>query len=217
MKTLQKYIPQISLPKIFSFTSPYVWFIGLTFVLLVYVLLGNNNEKIFLSIFNLTGSNGLLDKTMIFAAAYMYYEILFLVAVFIWKQRKSGYMKYIVGFICMGVISYILSKIGAHFIHDTRPYIQYKLTPLMHVATDNGFPSDHTLLVMCSAVFVSFFAKKTGWFLFVLAILVGFARVYVAAHHPLDVIGSMAIVLIASLLFIAISSIIHSQSNPETA
>lgn len=63
------------------------------------------------------------------------------------------------------------------------------------------------MLSMAVASVISLYSKTMGWVLFILAFVVSFARVYVAAHHPLDMIGSMVIVAMALILFIGISKL----------
>jgi undecaprenyl-diphosphatase len=68
-----------------------------------------------------------------------------------------------------------------------------------HVA-DNGFPSDHTLYAMVVAATLFVFKRKTGILVGVLAVLIGLARVSAGVHHPVDIIASVVIAIIATLL-----------------
>ena len=74
--------------------------------------------------------------------------------------------------------------------------------PLIHSATDNGFPSDHTLLLATAAVIVALVNRWAGAVGLVFALLIGLARVYVGVHHLLDIFGSFVIVAIAALIYL---------------
>lgn len=204
---LHSLVPSFKLSELFSYRNPLVWYLCITIIALMYIIIDHHNEKLFLSIFNLTGNNQLLNNTMQFGAAYLF--IVILVIAFIWYAitQKSKYIVVGLSYGIVGIIAYILSKFGTHSILDVRPYIEYHLTPLISVAKDNGFPSDHTMLSMAVASVTSLYSKTMGWILFALGFIVAFARVYVAAHHPLDVIGSMVIVAISLILFIGSSKL----------
>lgn len=81
-------------------------------------------------------------------------------------------------------------------IHDPRPYLAEHYAPLAHVASDNGFPSDHTLVVALLAGWAFWIDRR--WVpvfpVGVLGVMLG--RLAIGAHHTLDVLGS---VLIAAL------------------
>lgn len=132
---------------------------------------------------------------IIFAAQYLYLVVAvlgLLVALLSSKQVKKNYVKLTLGAF---PLSYILSKILALFIIDPRPFIVLHIQPLIHASTDNGFPSDHTLLTMTIAAIIFAYNKKAGIFLACLSVLVGVGRVLASVHHPLDIMGSVLIAI----------------------
>ncbi len=95
------------------------------------------------------------------------------------------------------VITGVLALLLSHLIPDPRPYIAEHYIPLSHVSSDNGFPSDHTLL----AAFLSALLLWINWrwasvFAF-FTVLVAMGRLAIGAHHTLDVVGSLLIVGVA--------------------
>ncbi|MCL5946822.1 MAG: phosphatase PAP2 family protein [Chloroflexi bacterium] len=101
---------------------------------------------------------------------------------------------------CLFGFSYVVGKVLGHIVIDPRPYIVEHVAPLMPVAKDNGFPSDHTLLA--SALTAGTLWLNRRWsVLFVLGtILVMLGRLGVGAHHTLDVMGSVVIVMVVSII-----------------
>ncbi|MBU6142186.1 phosphatase PAP2 family protein [Patescibacteria group bacterium] len=95
------------------------------------------------------------------------------------------------------ILTYLLGKISGQFYFDPRPFVTDHFIPLIAHAADNGFPSDHTLLAAGLAAVGLYWNKRMGILLWVLAALIAVARVYVGVHHPIDVIGSAVIALIA--------------------
>jgi membrane-associated phospholipid phosphatase len=67
------------------------------------------------------------------------------------------------------------------------------IQPLIAHIPDNGFPSEHTLLVATISVLVYTEHKVFGLILGVLTLGVGLARVQANVHHGIDVVGSIGI------------------------
>lgn len=65
---------------------------------------------------------------------------------------------------------------------------------------DFSFVSDHATLVMALAVALFVANRKFGLVAIVLAVLGGFARVYMGVHYPTDVIGGFALGTAVALL-----------------
>ena len=136
----------------------------------------------------------------IFGAKHLYLLAGVIAFVWFWKLPKEKKKEAIIfGVIALPVI-YIVSKIGAWLYFDPRPFVVGHFTPLIAHAPDNGFPSDHVLLVSAIASLVFPFNKKVSVGIWVIAALVGISRVYVGIHHPVDVVGSAVISIVVSTL-----------------
>jgi undecaprenyl-diphosphatase len=99
-------------------------------------------------------------------------------------------------------IIYLLSKIGAYLYYDPRPFVVDHFTPLVSHDPDNGFPSDHVLLLSSMSALLYPFRKKISYLLFFVTAVVAISRVYVGIHHIVDVLGSF-------LIAIAVVFIVH--------
>jgi undecaprenyl-diphosphatase len=101
-----------------------------------------------------------------------------------------------------GVASYVVAFVAGLVYYDPRPFVMGNFTPLIAHAPDNGFPSDHALLASVLAFSVFYFNKPLGVFLFVVALLIGAARVLAGVHHVLDIAGSVLIAgVIVTLIY----------------
>lgn len=142
-----------------------------------------------------------MNHIIIYTAEYLYLVVLLVAAIFFFKQPRKIQKNLIICGVIVAPLSYILAKIGSHLYYDTRPFVVGHFIPLIPHALDNGFPSDHMLLVSAVAMIVTFYNKKLGAVLWVLALLIGFARVAAGVHHVTDIVGSIVFVLIAAAVY----------------
>ena len=134
---------------------------------------------------------------IIFSAKYLY---LISIAIFIgWGTVSIRRKEFMFLSIFTLPLSYILSRIASSLYYNPRPFVSEHITPLIHHIADNGFPSDHALLTGTLAAIVTVFDKRIGTLLWILAIMVGGARVLAGVHHTTDIIGSY-IIAIAGLV-----------------
>ena len=98
-------------------------------------------------------------------------------------------------------------KICNLFYYRARPFIAMPQQPqllstvdkIFYQTHDSSFPSNAAAIVFAAAVTIWFYRHKIGASLCFLALLMSFARVYAAAHYPLDIIGGAAIGILTSL------------------
>lgn len=140
----------------------------------------------------------LTDSLFIFGAKDLF--LLSGVVAFAWfwrlprRQKKEAA---VFAAVALPVI-YVVSRVGAGLYFDPRPFVVGHFVPLVPHAPDNGFPSDHMLLVSAIASVIFPFSRRWSSVAWAVAVLVGAARVYVGVHHPIDVIGSAVIAIIVS-------------------
>ena len=80
--------------------------------------------------------------------------------------------------------------------------------PLLHT-----FPSGHAVTAFSACLFLSFLISKKFWkiFLFLVAIFIGYSRVYVSAHFPFDVVSGAFIAVVITTLVYYFSRQIHND------
>ena len=130
-------------------------------------------------------------------AKYFILLALLLAAYAWWRLPRNLKKSYAILAIIAGVLTLLLAKIGSHIYSDPRPFVSDHVTPYFGHSTDNGFPSDHTLLAAFLAWFTIGYNRKIGWILIIVAVLIGGARVIAGVHHTIDIVGSLVIAGIA--------------------
>ncbi len=151
------------------------------------------NHKLLLDINGWAGHNHVLDKIMIFCASYLIYLVFVVVVgcmVYLASKRQWQEVAY---FVATLVVSFIILQIAAHVYVDHRPFVDFHLTQLIAHASGQSFPSDHTTATTAIAVGLLLFTrfKKFGVAIFLAALLIGFARVFVGVHYPIDIAGGI--------------------------
>lgn len=130
---------------------------------------------------------------IIFAAKYMYLAVVGL-TVIVWLTSAPGVRRKLVQLGALALpLALLVARILSQFVYRARPFVVDQVKPLISHAADNGFPSDHTLLVMTLAAVVFAYKRKTGMVLLVMGVMVGAARVAARVHYPEDIAVSAVI------------------------
>jgi len=111
--------------------------------------------------------------------------------------------------------SYLLTGFVAqvikYFADAPRPSLYFKdqWAPVhtvkgVEILTYNSFPSGHTTSAFSAAVVLAYLATKKGWGIpaLLMAILIGYSRMYLTEHFFEDVIGGSAIGVIVTVLWL---------------
>ena len=136
--------------------------------------------------------NSVFDFLMPIITNFSYWKFpifVILLALFIWGGKK-GRWAVILGIVAVGLSDVTSSQILKLVFERIRPCnVLLDVHLLTGCPTSYSFPSNHAVNCFSSALLVSYFYKKTGIFLFLLAILVAISRVYIGAHYPFDTMG----------------------------
>lgn len=106
------------------------------------------------------------------------------------RTRKSG----ILMLICLAV-GFILNDIVIkNLVQRPRPFTDFgQIVPLITLPGSYSFPSGHTVSAFAAMITLFFTQKKyTVWGL-LLAVLMGFSRIYVGVHYPTDVLAGAVV------------------------
>ena len=136
-----------------------------------------------------------------FAAKYLCYlfPLVLIYQAIRYRERRA---LAIVTFIAL-LLALSTSQLIQDFFPTNRPFVDGLVTNLLPHAANGSFPSDHMLLT-CTIAFGFIFGRvyRLGFFLLVLAVVVGWGRIYMGLHYPLDVLGSFVLALIAAFVCI---------------
>ena len=162
------------------------------------------NMELFRLINNLANKNTVLDNIMIFFSKYV--PIIFMSAIVIvfilgLKQKKCEYREIAFSTVVITVTNLIINLIIRSIFHVDRPFVHNKVNLLVPHDTASSFPSNHATGTMSIALGLGKYNKSLSIILNILSIVVGFSRVYVGDHYPMDVIGAYVIVFATSYIY----------------
>jgi undecaprenyl-diphosphatase len=121
--------------------------------------------------------------------------LVIMVGVIIWFTNREEFWPEFL--LASGII--IMGGILVHYIKDAvgrmRPLSIFgdQVNAFSERLYRGSFPSGHTQVAFSVATFLSTRIKKYWWLFFLIAAFVGFERVYVGSHFPLDV-GAAAVI-----------------------
>ncbi|VAX36152.1 hypothetical protein MNBD_UNCLBAC01-301 [hydrothermal vent metagenome] len=191
-----------ALKKLISANKPFFWvyFLFLDFgaiILLIYTkeesfLLVNNYYSsfgdVFFKLVTHIGDGLLFALIIIVLVFYSYRKALLGLIIFLGSALIAQVLKLTLFDDVMRPVGHFAKNIDLHFVEGVTRHVK------------NSFPSGHTTSVFALVLFLvlAFDLRKSGWLLAIIAILVGYSRVYLAVHFPVDVyFGSIIGVVIA--------------------
>jgi len=83
-----------------------------------------------------------------------------------------------------------------------RPFAYRTVTLLFYRPSDSSFPSNPTSIGFCIATAVWLFNRKLGSVLYVLASLLGLARLCGGVHYPSDIVGGAVIGILSAYVVV---------------
>lgn len=117
------------------------------------------------------------------------------------KQPRSIQKKIIIFSALSLILLYLLATVAGYIYNDPRPFVVGNFAPLIPHVPDNGFPSDHVLVVsVIAAIFTYFSTRRIVITLWIVTLFVAIGRVFVGVHHPIDVIASIFISILATYI-----------------
>ena len=158
-----------------------------------------------------------MKETVTFIAQYFVFLSAFLALWVFATQPPSKKKNFILVGLLGAVLTLLFAKIGNYLYYDPRPFVAGDFTPYFAHASDNGFPSEHTLLAAFLTFLAFGYSKRLGWVLLFLALLTGMARVKAGVHHSIDVLGSFAFAAVGVWLAGALTAKLSRQKPTYTA
>ena len=133
-----------------------------------------------------------MNTLIIFSAKYLYLVAVLFAVVLWWRLKEQRKDIAVLGIISLPLM-YLVSRLAGYLYFNPRPFVVGHFVPLISHSVDNGFPSDHTLLLSALAMLFFYYRRSASVLLWGFAFIVGAARVMAGVHHWLDIAGSMVI------------------------
>ena len=112
--------------------------------------------------------------------------------------------------------NFVTSLLKLAVQRDRPPAVVLDPEPLVGVPTTSSFPSGHTSTRFACAYVISRLAPRLTVFVYVLAALIGFSRIYVGVHFPLDVLaGAVLGLVVARALLMLLEALRRSPRAPQ--
>ncbi len=176
-------------------------------------MLKNIDLKLFSIINGFAGKNQIFDNIGIFLAKYIIY-IFPVILIILYKNKK--YRKPSMYSLYSAIIGIVINWITSLIYFRQRPFVVKIGTQLISHSSDASFPSDHTTFMLSIAFTLICFkeTRKIGLMLSLTGLISGLSRVYVGIHYPLDILGSILVAGISSLITLIIKEKI--KNKPES-
>jgi undecaprenyl-diphosphatase len=119
--------------------------------------------------------------------------------------------------VLVGVLDYSNSFFFKHIFMRPRPCnVLSGVHTFWPCPRSFSFPSNHAVNIFGAAFFLSHIYRNWSFFLFPLAILVGYSRIYVGEHYPLDVVGGIFLGALGAGLGIVLFNKIMTYKRPDS-
>lgn len=159
----------------------------------------NFNIELFFQIHNLAYKNSILDFLMVFGAIYLIFIVYLLIIIFFLKGALLEKKAALLTFLGL-VVSFFIVQFIRLFIFEPRPFVTFPIKPLVEELSTHSFPSIHTTLTAVAAfAFIYYKSKLAPFFIFSL-LWIGFARIFVGVHYPLDISGGILVSFLSVFL-----------------
>ncbi len=147
----------------------------------------------------------MLDTLSIIAANYLWYVIIAIAIAYFLIQSRPEQKRMLIFAALALPLTYLFSILAGALYNDPRPFVVRHFIPLIPHKANNGFPSDHVLWSAATAAIIFPSNKYLSLMLWLLTLLVGASRVYAGVHHPVDIVGSIAMaIVVASTVYLII-------------
>ena len=145
-----------------------------------------------------------LDTLAIFFAKYLSYLLVFLVFLFLFKNRKKYWPMVITGFSAAILARFIITEFIRFLWDRPRPFVENQVNLLLDQTNATAFPSGHAAFLFALSLVIYFYNKKAGIIFIIASFFISISRVFSGIHWPTDI-------LIGALVGIFSGWLINSQ------
>lgn len=114
--------------------------------------------------------------------------ILLLLALILRNDYQKVFIRVVIGLSIVSIVNYLFDKT----IDFPRPFELGLTNNYINHSPNNSFPSSHMFIASTMAFTYLLFNKiKVGVVLLMIALAVGWSRIYLGVHFPVDIVGSL--------------------------
>ncbi len=140
-----------------------------------------------------------LNPVFIFIAEYFLYLLIIVLYIYLFKDNGKHRIMVLAAVVSC-LLAVILGKITGQFHYNVQPFVTLdNVNQLIEKEVNNSFPSDHTILSFTICMTLFLFDKRKFYFLFI-GLLVAVSRIWVGVHYPFDVLTSIVLSIVATLI-----------------
>lgn len=162
------------------------------------------NTKIFLKINGLYGKNRWLDSFGRAGAEWVIFGMAgwFVATAYLSTLSLRRFFLIMAALVLILLVGWGLDLLLGFFARENRPYLASDHVHSMFRAFFGwkSFPSDHTMAAFTIFLLALIFHLPFAWPLLLLALWVGWGRVFAGVHYPLDIAGGISVAVLLSLV-----------------
>jgi len=143
----------------------------------------------------------------IFGAEYVIYIMFFIIFVLGFKGKPNDKKSFLICLLTIP-IALLIIRIIHLFYFEPRPFITLNFIPLVKEANNASFPSRHATISSVIAFSFLFFKSKWSPVFLAAALWIGFSRIYVGVHYPLDILGGFIVGIISLMIALQIKRLL---------
>lgn len=168
-------------------------------------------------IHSLAFKSAFLDGLAVFLAKFFVYFLILGTVFFIFSFKNVRKRIFVFAVIAMTIIVSrgILTEVIRFIYNRKRPFEVLEFEPLFP-NFDPSFPSGHAAFLFALAIAVFYFSRFWGWWFLGFSFLVGISRIFVGIHWPSDILGGIAVALIAFLIIKRLLKSYTPKNSPTT-
>jgi membrane-associated phospholipid phosphatase len=161
------------------------------------------DDRLLSDINDLARHTGWLHGAMLGFATYgiLFFATLLLIGVLL-NRAHSDRRLATAGWACLATLVAVgINQPVGKIFTEARPYATHpQLLVLASRTSDFSFPSDHAVMAGAAAAGLWLVSRRLGLIAVVAAVVMAFARVYIAAHYPWDVVAGLLLGALVALI-----------------